>query len=390
MALTDDFRAIVARLRGWGFNVREESGCYGRGNGTSWSGGRPTGHGNHHYVCSLNPDQAYIDALVANLRNGTVVNWFTDVNGRAYLIGTNPMNHFGTGNSSVLNKTKNDQPPPGNASSTGDMSGNQAYCGTECQHPGDSTPWPQKLLDVTFAINAAEFMQWGYSSNRAIMHREWTNRKIDMSWQGDLRGNVKKYMSGSPTPPTPQPPTGDWFDMATKADLQAAVKAELNAYFANGEGNPTNGRIVQACNNSIKNSTAAVVDAVWNEVMPSNADGNTPEKSQAGRKARDTFAALMTLCSRLQGNLNNKLFTPGTGQGQKTVGNTIAATLAQTQTNFNKISGIDKVVDERIKAHLGEPAVSNPNAALNNGIMARMNATDNKKFEDVPGYTPVT
>ena len=31
------------------------------------------------------------------------------------------------------------------------------------------------------AINAAEFLEWGYTSARAINHSEWTNRKIDMS-----------------------------------------------------------------------------------------------------------------------------------------------------------------------------------------------------------------
>jgi hypothetical protein len=106
MTTTDDFAAVVKRLRGWGFDVREEPGCYGRSNGSSWSDGRPVGHVNHHYVCSLNPAQSYIDGLVANLTAGNTVNWFADVNGKAYLIGTGPMNHSGTGNSSVLNLVK--------------------------------------------------------------------------------------------------------------------------------------------------------------------------------------------------------------------------------------------------------------------------------------------
>ena len=66
-----------------------------------WDDGRPIGHVNHHYVCSLNKDQGYINGLVSNLANGDVVNWFADVNGAAYLIGTGPMNHSGTGMTSV-------------------------------------------------------------------------------------------------------------------------------------------------------------------------------------------------------------------------------------------------------------------------------------------------
>ena len=215
MSVSDDFARAVGILRGWGFDVREEPGCYGRSNGGSWSAGRPVGHGNHHYVCSLNSSQSYIDNLVANICNGDVVNWFADVNGRAYLCGTGPMNHFGTGNQSVLDRTRADQPPPGPATSQGSISGNSHYSGTECQHPGDSTPWPGPMLDVMVAINAAEFLVWGYSSARAINHFEWTNRKIDMSagggpnsggWAGEeLRRRVAARMSGSVPEPEPEP-----------------------------------------------------------------------------------------------------------------------------------------------------------------------------------------
>ena len=232
MTTTDDYRSVVAQLRAWGFKVTEWSGCYGRSNGGGWSAGKPVGHGNHHYVCSLNPDQGYINNLVANLANGTVVNWFADVHGVAYLVGTGPMNHFGTGNQSVLDRTRSDQPPPGPATSQGSITGNSHYSGTECQHPGDSTPWPGPMLDVMVAINAAEFLVWGFSAQRAINHFEWTNRKIDMSagggassggWAGDeLRRRVAARMTGT------QPPQGDWFDMATEDDLRRIVAEELD------------------------------------------------------------------------------------------------------------------------------------------------------------------
>jgi hypothetical protein len=232
MSVEDDFRRVVDIMRGWGFSVREEGGCYGRSNGSGWSSGRPNGHVNHHFVCSMNSSQSYIDSLVQMLVDGDTVNWFADVNGQAYLVGTGPMNHAGTGNSSVLNLTKNDQAPPGPAYSSGDMSGNSNYSGTECQHPGDSTPWPSPMLDVMVAINAAEFIVWGYSANRAINHFEWTNRKIDMSagggansggWAGDeLRRRVAAQMGGTTQP------GGDEFDMASIADLEAAIWAQIN------------------------------------------------------------------------------------------------------------------------------------------------------------------
>src|SRR6478609_6547915 len=231
MSVSDDFRAAVELLRGWGFHVTEWNGCYGRSNGGGWSAGRPVGHVNHHYVCSLNPDQGYINNLVANLANGSVVNWFADVHGVAYLIGTGPMNHAGTGNQSVLDRTRMDAPPPSNpASSAGSISGNSHYSGTEAQHPGDSTPWPTPMLDVVVAINAAEFLVWNYTENRAINHSEWSNRKIDMSAGGgvnsdgwsaaELRRRVAAQMTGTTT--------GDEFDMATLDELRTIVGEEID------------------------------------------------------------------------------------------------------------------------------------------------------------------
>src|SRR4029077_796716 len=86
-------------------------------------------------------------------------------------------------------------------------------------HPGDSTPWPGPLLDVMVAINAAEFLQWGYTSNRAINHAEWSNRKIDMSAGGgvnsdgwaaaELRRRVAARMTGATPDPEPEPPEDD-------------------------------------------------------------------------------------------------------------------------------------------------------------------------------------
>jgi hypothetical protein len=237
MSLDDDYRAVVKRLRGWGFTITEYSGCYGRSNGTGWTHGRPVGHINHHYVCSMNPDQGYINSLVSSLANNETVQWFADVNGKAYLLGTGPMNHSGTGNSSVLNRTTKDQPNYGPASSAGDMSGNQTYAGTECQHPGDGTPWPETLLQIMFAINAAEFLQWGYTAERAINHSSWTNRKIDMSWMGGTNGQelveqVQRWMTTGGA-------GGQGDDDVTDEDIQKIAKQVWNYMVGNGGAGAT-------------------------------------------------------------------------------------------------------------------------------------------------------
>lgn len=51
---------------------------------------------------------------------------------------------------------------------------------------------------------------------------------------------------------------------------------------------------------------------------------------------------------------------------------------------------VTDAVDERIRAHLGANAVSNPNTALNAGIMRRTRADDNAKFAGVAGFRPVS
>jgi hypothetical protein len=230
MSIDDDYRAIVARLRSWGLRIVEHPGCYGRNNGTAWKHGKPVGHTNHHYVCSMNPEQHYIDGLVANLANGETVQWFADVNGAGYLIGTGPMNHAGTGNSYVLDRVRNDLPNYGVASSAGDMSGNQTLSGTECQHPGDATPWPASLLRVMVAINAATFLQFGYTANRAINHFAWTNRKIDMSWLDGVSGeaNGRQLVADVQARMTGGTDNGkEWDEMASKEEIEAVVREQL-------------------------------------------------------------------------------------------------------------------------------------------------------------------
>ncbi len=251
MSAAEDYRAIVGRLRSWGFTINETAACYSRSNGLNWARGVPVGHGNHHYVCSMNPAQAYINSLVVGLMNGNTVNWFADVNGTGYLIGAGPMNHFGQGNSSVLARTVANQPPPGPSNSAGDMTGNTWYSGTELQHPGDSTPYPPAMVDLMVAISAAEAMQWGWSADRVIDHYEWTGRKIDMSlWGGRassaagdrMRAAVRARMGGSvvgPTPDKPAPTPGAPAPLPTMDEddtmrIAVATDSDNGAVFAFG------------------------------------------------------------------------------------------------------------------------------------------------------------
>jgi hypothetical protein len=218
-----NWRNIVARIQGWGFKVVEWDSPYGKNNGIpDWHNDNPDAHLNHHFVCSLNPAQSYINGLVGMLAGGygetpgPVVNWFADVNGVAYLIATGPANHSGRGDSSVLARVRQDLAPNTTHPANNDFTGNAYYSGTESQHPGDSTPWPDALLDVMVAISAAEHIEFGHSANRTIDHYEHTNRKVDMSFMGgpngsgsdEFRRRVAARMAGDT--PTPTNPGTDW------------------------------------------------------------------------------------------------------------------------------------------------------------------------------------
>jgi hypothetical protein len=87
------------------------------------------------------------------------------------------------------------------------------------------------------------------------------------------------------------------FEICVSASTLAGVAARLGT---NQEDDmPLNDADKKWISDAIKGNNGAQADAVWNEVMPGNADGGTPEKNEPGRKARDTLGALMTMISRM-------------------------------------------------------------------------------------------
>ena len=176
MSAADSYPKQVALLRSWGFTVKEQSGCYGRSNGSSWAEGDRRAQLNHHFVCPLAPP-ANPQTFVDNLRAGNTVQWAIDAVGVIYLIGTGPMNHAGKGDQSVYNRVKSGQAPTGwHPPSNAWESGNRYYDGVELLHPGDSSPYPDAMINATVALNASRCIVLGQSANTSIMHGEHTNR----------------------------------------------------------------------------------------------------------------------------------------------------------------------------------------------------------------------
>lgn len=308
MSAKESYPAQVALLRSWRYTVKEEPGCYGRSNGSSWATGDRFGQLNHHYVSPLSPPgnvRAYVDAM----RNGNVVNWVIDAAGIIYLIGTGPMNHAGKGDLSVFNRIKAGQAPTGwHPPSNAWESANRNYDGVELLHPGDSSPYPDAMIAATVALNASRCIILNQPANSSIMHGEHTNRKIDMSWRGGSKGDGAAELrrrvaaliaSNGGTPPTsPNPPGGFLMALsdAQQSELYESVKwlrSQLGDGIANGQ--KTVGTTIAA--------TLGQAQTNQNKV------------------------------AEVRSSLDTLLFKPGVAPGQSTVGGTIAATLRQAQAN---------------------------------------------------------
>lgn len=213
MATSDLIAAVNGTMRGWGFPVEEADGCWSRSNGSSWTGGGPVAHVNHHFVIPLSSpfengaqNVTYGDSSLA----GPKCNWYGGIDAstgaqRLRLIAAGPANHAGMGRSEVRSRVASDVAPLGWVSTSYSpvadnwAAGNTNYLGTEWHHPGDSTPWSDKLVELAVALNAAICQNAGWSANRCMQHAEHSARKIDMSYHTtsggrDLRAAVARRM----------------------------------------------------------------------------------------------------------------------------------------------------------------------------------------------------
>lgn len=224
-AASDLFSSINNTLRGWGYPVEEQEGCWSRSNGSSWTQGVPIAHVNHHFVIPLSSP---LENGISNVTygdsslSGPKCNWYGGIDPRTgapriRFISVGPANHAGQGRIEVRNRVAANLPPYGwvavSYSPVADnwSGGNTSYAGTEWHHPGDSTPWPDALIDLVNAHNTAICRVAGWPADRCIEHAEHSARKIDRSYHTtsggkDLRANVASRLNRQP-----EKPSSDWF-----------------------------------------------------------------------------------------------------------------------------------------------------------------------------------
>jgi len=221
---SDFFQRVNQVLRGWGYDVEEQEGCWGRSNGSSWAAGIPRAHTNHHFVIPLSaPFMSGVNNVTYgdSTLQGPKCNYYGGVDPttgkkRIRFIAVGTANHPGQGNTTNRDRVLNDIEPIGWAATHGisdNWSGaTTVYAGTELHHPGDSTPWPPGLIEIARDINAAMCIVGGWTWKRCHMHAEHSSRKIDMSFHTvnggfDLRQLIKGRLEGGVILPTPPEPT---------------------------------------------------------------------------------------------------------------------------------------------------------------------------------------
>jgi hypothetical protein len=111
------------------------------------------------------------------------------------------------------------------------MNGNQSFFGVAARHPGTNPDYPPAQIDGIVAVCAALCTARNLRPTTAFHHREWSLRKIDMSWQGDIRARVTAAMGaggGSTNPPVPVPPNEEIDVPLTDAEIDRIARATAN------------------------------------------------------------------------------------------------------------------------------------------------------------------
>lgn len=118
--------------------------------------------------------------------------------GKAHVIAGNIANHAGKGAQQVLDLLRKDEPVSGNAVDhkyEDATFGNAFFYGIEVENAGTpDDPYPEAQIDALAKICAALCHAHGWSAHRVIHHRQWTKRKIDMSYKGDLPALTAQWM----------------------------------------------------------------------------------------------------------------------------------------------------------------------------------------------------
>lgn len=187
-------------VRKSGLRVREQSGWRSRGQG-GFRGAR--GLILHHTAGPASGNYPSLNVVMygrPGLRNA-LSHLGLGRDGTVYIIASGLCWHAGTGSWSGLR-------------------GNSDCIGIEAESTGHGD-WTSAQVDAYPRLVAALKAHYNIPNSRVIAHFEWTSRKIDPY---RFPGGMSAIRSGKTSTPTPQPKPKEWDEMATKKEVQDAVR----------------------------------------------------------------------------------------------------------------------------------------------------------------------
>jgi hypothetical protein len=188
---------FVRGLKAEGVKVVKES-RGGKGWPNNTTAGSFNGHGvlNHHDARNKKTTiRRAVDTVWYGRSDldGPLAHISLDPKGVAHLVGWDNCNHAGKGDKDVLSAVLRDVPAP--KPDFDSVDGNPHFWAIEVQNNGLGEPYPLVQLEALIKINTAICRMSNWKATSCIHHREWTRRKIDMSWHGDLRGHITSALS---------------------------------------------------------------------------------------------------------------------------------------------------------------------------------------------------
>lgn len=230
-------------VRALGLVVQEEPGWPSRARSSGgYDSGRPTHVMVHHTASGPGSDgQADVNYCCYGSADKPLANLYLSRSGKVWVMAAGATNTNGKGG------------PIDNVPAD---SMNTHAIGIEAANGGTGEPWPQAQQDAYVVLVAGLQAAYGIPYSRG--HAEWApSRKIDpagqSAWaQGSATWNMNAFRGSVAAGPAPAPPEDEMTD-ADWTQMAELIDQRLRNYFANGEGNPTTGRIVQATTTSLKN-----------------------------------------------------------------------------------------------------------------------------------------
>jgi hypothetical protein len=193
-------------LRAGGVDTRTVSGWEQRGARSKRTGQLydfdPVGILNHHDAINEGVRAERVLRIMVDGRSdlpGPLCNLWLDDDGACFVVAAGNANHAGRGSSRVLERVRQDKAPQGDARAlrlVDDVVGNSYFIGIEVNDSDGQLDAVQ--VEALVRINTAICRHQQWSANRCVHHREWTARKPDMAWRGDLRRMVAGRLAASP------------------------------------------------------------------------------------------------------------------------------------------------------------------------------------------------